>query len=232
MKSNSCVYLISSGPAFDESSVVPVDPLNTGDTAYLNGSLVLNNNEILSALPKNVRLVYCFDERDGAQLSSPLTESRADIVFRNSEDIFSSVKGLTEKYIEDFGAQLFIFSNSIGFSVSDVKKALNLLTLEDETIVVGKSVNDKISFIGFNSFNQALLKQIDWYGQDYDHILRSIGQFDEFLYVLETFMTVKTSDDFKLLYKELSKKESLEYCSQEMHERFTHLFIEYKELLK
>ena len=38
--------------------------------------------------------------------------------------------------------------------------------------------------------------------------------------------------DFKTLYKELSKKESLIYCSQNMHEKFTHLFIEYKELLK
>ena len=232
MKSNSCVYLVSPRPAFDEKSVMPVDPLDSSDTAFLLGSLILNSNEILSALPKNVQLIYCFDEKDGGSLPSALTESRASIVLRNSDDVYKSVRSLAEKHIDDFGAQLFVFSNSIGFSVSDIKKALSLLTLEDETIVLGKSNNHMTSFIGFNSYNPMLIRQIDWANPEYDHVLKSIGQYDEFLYVLGNYIALNGVNDFKQLYKELSKKESLVYCSQEMHERFTHLFIEYKELLK
>ncbi len=232
MKSNSCVYLISGSPNFDEKSVRPVDPLNNNDTAHLLCSLVLNSAEVLSALPKSVQLIYCFDERDGSSLPSSLTESRASIVLNNSDNLYNSVKSLTEKHLNDFGVQLFVFSNSIGFSAADLKRALKLLTMEDETIVLGKTMNDMTAFIGFNSFNPGLLQDVDWQNPEYDHILKAIGKYDEFLYVMENYITVNGLDDFKLLYKELSKKESLGYCSQEMHERFTHLFIEYKELLK
>ncbi len=38
-------------------------------------------------------------------------------------------------------------------------------------------------------------------------------------------------NDFKLLFKELAKKESSNYCGEVMHERFTDLFVAYKELL-
>ena len=66
----------------------------------------------------------------------------------------------------------------------------------------------------------------------YDNLLHKVNRYDNFLYVLNHSLTVKTVEDFKTLYSELSKKESLAYCSQQMHERFTHLFIEYKDLLR
>ena len=38
--------------------------------------------------------------------------------------------------------------------------------------------------------------------------------------------------DFKNLYIELSKKESLSYFSRQMNERFNNLIIDYKEIPK
>ena len=54
---------------------------------------------------------------------------------------------------------------------------------------------------------------------------------DYLLHVLSEFFIVNNFEDFKALYNILSKKESLEFCSQEMHEKFTHLFIEWCLLL-
>jgi hypothetical protein len=58
-----------------------------------------------------------------------------------------------------------------------------------------------------------------------------VCRFDYFVNVLNGSLFIEDINDFKILYRELSKKESLNYCSQNIHEKFTHLFIEYKELL-
>ena len=55
---------------------------------------------------------------------------------------------------------------------------------------------------------------------------------DYFVNTLSDVISVIDVNDFKKLYTELSLKKSNEYCSQQMHERFTHLFVEYKDLLK
>jgi hypothetical protein len=63
-------------------------------------------------------------------------------------------------------------------------------------------------------------------------MLIKAGKEENFVHTLNNFMLIETKDDFIKLYNELSKKESMQYCSQNIHEKFTHLFIEYKELLK
>jgi len=66
---------------------------------------------------------------------------------------------------------------------------------------------------------------------EYDKFLLEAGKSDLFLNTLNGFQLIENFSEFKYLYIELSKKESLSYCSQQMHERFTNLFIEYKDLL-
>jgi hypothetical protein len=65
----------------------------------------------------------------------------------------------------------------------------------------------------------------------YSDYLKAISNKDFFIHTLEGFFSVDDFEDIKKLYIELSKKESLSYCSQKMHESFNDLFIEYKELL-
>ena len=62
-------------------------------------------------------------------------------------------------------------------------------------------------------------------------ILSLISSKDIFIHTLDNFLSINDFEDIKKLYIELSKKESLSYCSQNMHESFNDLFIEYKELL-
>jgi hypothetical protein len=97
---------------------------------------------------------------------------------------------------------------------------------------LGKSINQKLAFIGFNSFNADLFEGAELHDLDYDFFLNKISKFENFIHILDNFILIKDIEDFKNLYHQLSKKESFAYCSQEIHEKFTNLFIEYKDLLK
>lgn len=108
----------------------------------------------------------------------------------------------------------------------------DLLFVDDETIIIGKTNEEKMGFIGSNSLNKEIYEQFFLYKLNYEKYLADIGNKDNFVHVLTGFLVINDLKDFKILYEELSKKESIEYCSQEMHERFTNLFIEYKDLLK
>jgi hypothetical protein len=107
-----------------------------------------------------------------------------------------------------------------------------LLSKDDETLVIGSSADNSISFIGFNNFNKDLFGNFLNENLTFDSLLRRIDTTQYFIFNLKHFINVLTLDDFRILYKDLSKRESWNYCSQEMHESFTNLFIEYKELLK
>jgi hypothetical protein len=139
---------------------------------------------------------------------------------------------MSEKYFNNFRNNLLIFSNSICVSANDIQQAFNLLSIEDEAVVIGRTNDGEVTFIGFNTFNFELFGEIDWDNFTYDNFLTYVSKHEHFLHVINNFLVVKNAEGFKSLYKELSKKESLSYCSQNMHEKFTHLFIEYKDLLK
>lgn len=109
---------------------------------------------------------------------------------------------------------------------------MDLISIEDEAVVIGKTSNDKIAFIGFNTFNEDLFTGIDSDSFDFNNFLYNASKRENFIQVMKNYMLIQDVNDFKELYKELSKKESLEYCSQHIHERFTNLFIEFKDLLK
>lgn len=106
------------------------------------------------------------------------------------------------------------------------------MSIEDEAIVLGRSINESLSFFGFNSFNKEIFEETDLLDLNYDSFLNRAAKYEHFIHVLDNFMLIKNIEDFKELYYRLSKKESFAYCSQEIHERFTNLFIEYKDLLK
>ena len=67
---------------------------------------------------------------------------------------------------------------------------------------------------------------------DYEQFLLEAGKNELFINTLDGFQLIENFNDFNSLYLELSGKESASYCSQESHERFTNLFIEYRDLLK
>ena len=232
IRPNSGIYLVSTKPAFDENSVNPLGKLDENHTAQLYANLILNHKENLDQIVNNASISYFFDEKDKNYLPEDLKKDSPSNIFVDTENFYQNIKNIFDKYFSTASINLIVFANSIGFSSSELKKILDLLTIESDAVIIGKSINDGVSFIGFNYLNQELISEINWDEMEFESMLHKVNKFDNFVYVWENSLVVNSKNDFKLLYSELSKKESLEYCSQQMHEKFTHIFIEYKDLLK
>ena len=232
VRPSSGIYIVSMMPIFDEKSVSPLGELDKNNTSQLYTDLILNHKENLDKIANNTSINYCFDEQDRNYLPDIFRKENAKCIFNNSETPYQHIKNIVDKNFNLASINLIIFANSIGFSSLELKRILDLLTIESDAVIIGKSINDRVSFIGFNNVSQKLINDIHWDGLKFDSLLHKVNKFDNFVYVWENSLVVNSGKDFKLLYSELSKKESLEYCSQQMHEKFTHIFIEYKDILK
>ncbi len=232
IRPNSRIYIISIMPVFDEKSVTPLGALDAKHTSQLYANLILNHKENLDQIVNNTSITYCFDEKDKNHLPEQIKINNALNIFGNSGNPFQNIKSIFDKYFGTASINLLVFANSIGFSPSELKRILDLLTIESDAVIIGKSINGGVSFIGFNYMNPDLIGDIQWDKMKFENLLHKVNKFDNFVYVWDNSLVVSSGKDFKLLYSELSRKESLEYCSQQMHEKFTHIFIEYKDLLK
>lgn len=232
IRPNSGIYIVSMMPVFDEKSVKPLGKLDENHTSMLYSDLILNHKENLDKIINNTSITYCFDEKDKDYLPEGLKMNGTINIFGDTKNKYQNIKNIVDKHFGSSSINLIVFSNSIGFSSSELRKILDLLTIESDAVIIGKSINSGVSFIGFNYLNQELIGDIHWDGLEFENVLHKVNKFDNFVYVWENSLVVNSGKDFKLLYSELSKRESLEYCSQQMHEKFTHIFIEYKDLLK
>jgi hypothetical protein len=215
-------------PVFNEQETKQFDSFNKVDSVNLYSSLYLNLREITSNLA-NSAVVFCFDEKDKNHIYPEFSGSEK--IFANLNDISLLMKVLSEKYFVRFNNNLIIFVNTISISSKEILKFLDLLNREDESFIIGKSHNGKVSYTGFNIYNPGLFQQLEATNLKFENFLHLVCRFDYFVNVLNGSLFIEDINDFKILYRELSKKESLNYCSQNIHEKFTHLFIEYKELL-
>ncbi len=232
MKPYSSIYLIAFSPQFNCDAVPLFESFSKDNSCHLYSALTLNHKEVLTSFLNNNNITYCFDERDKEFLPVEFRNFQANIMFFDTLNMSNFLKILSEKYFGKNNKNLLIFSNSIGMRETDIQRALNLLTIDDEAVVIGRANNNKSVFIGFNSFNHDLFTNINWNNINFDSLLAKVNKHENFVHVLGNFMYIDKIDDFRNLYSELSKKESLSYCSPIMHEKFTNLFIEYKDLLK
>jgi hypothetical protein len=232
IRPNSGIYLVSMAPVFDRKAVTPLGKLDVEHTSQLFANLILNHKENFGKIVNYSSITYCFSEADRHHLPDELTKDGSFNVFGDTKNSYQNIKSIVDKFFGSVNINLVVFANSIGFSSAELRKVLDLMTIESDAVVIGKTPGGKVSFIGFNYINLDLIREINWNGIEYESLLHNVNKHDNFVYVWENSLMVSTGEDFKLLYSELSKRESLEYCSQQMHERFTHIFIEYKDLLK
>jgi hypothetical protein len=83
-----------------------------------------------------------------------------------------------------------------------------------------------------NFFSESLFAELGSSQLKYDDILCELNKAGCFLFTLSGYLTIENICDFRELYRVLSRKESIEFCCQDIHEQFTHLFIEHKECCK
>jgi hypothetical protein len=230
MKHNSSICIISLFPVFNKDALTEFESFDKEHSSYLYSTLLLNQKELANKFSDTSNIIFYFDKRDEGYLNGFSDNNmNIDFIDTSSENLF---KSLSEKYFNNFNNNMIIFSNSIGITQGDLNSVFNLLSIEDEAFVLGKSINKSLSFLGFNSFNADLFEGADLLNLDYDFFLNKVVKQEHFVHVLDNFMLIKNIEDFKDLYNQLSRKESFAYCSQVIHERFTNLFIEYKDLLK
>ncbi len=230
MKQNSSIYILSLFPVFNQDYIPDFESFDKEHSSYLYSTLLLNHKELTRKFSETSNTLFCFNIKDEEHITGNIGDiGDIDFIDTNTAPV---LKSLSEKYFHKSNNNIIIFSNSIGITTNDINNIFNLLSIEDEAFVLGKSRNQSLSFIGFNSFNADIFEEIEHLNLDYDSFLNQAVKFEHFVHVLDNFMLIKNIDDFKYLYNQLSKKESFAYCSQGIHERFTNLFIEYKDLLK
>lgn len=231
-KFNSCICLFPLTPVFNTDSVSTFESMSSGDSALLHSILFENYCEILKDLTDSATIIYCLDENDKNFIPREIREKLPEISWINSKDLNTELKSLNDKYLKNYHNNILIFAHSIGVTAQDIKKIFSLLEMEDESIFIGRDSGERIALFGFNTYNEELMGNISGDRNHYNEVLIKASKHENFVHTLSNYMLIETKDDFKKLYNELSRKESLNYCSQIIHEKFTHLFIEYKDLLK
>jgi hypothetical protein len=231
-KLNSSIYLFPMHPIYNPELIPPFETFDAGHSVLLYSALTENHKEIFDTFEGKINSVFVFDEKDKDFFSDQFKQEGLNLFFGDTCNKSLILKNLSDKYFNNYSNNLLIFSNSICMAANDIQQALNLLSINDEAVVIGKTTSGGVTFLGFNTFNHELFGEIDWDNFNYDNFLLYTSKHEHFLHVINNFLVIRNIEDFKNLYKELSKKESLAYCSQNMHEKFTQLFIEYKDLLK
>lgn len=230
-KKKNCIYILSLHPVFNGEAAPKFENLSLRDSILLYNNLLVNFIEIFAGTDLRFELVFCLNKKDENYIPRNFFSDDSVIFFNTSENIKFNLEWLEQNYFSIFENNILIRADVIGVSEKTIQKIFNLLAIEDDVLVIGKSINKKVALLGFNNLKTNLLNEMFSAVLEYDKFLLEAGKSDLFLNTLNGFQQIENFHDFKNLYIELSKKESLSYCSQQMHERFTNLFIEYKDLL-
>jgi len=227
MKIKTCNYLLALSPVFNKDRVPLFESFDRERSAILWQALYLNAFEVLSSFG-STSYILVLSESDKGYLPERIRNNSDNIVFGDLDDKELLFRNMNDKYFDSNENNIVFLSNSIGYSHQDISRSDNLLNTDDDTLVIARSLSGNLCFTGFNHYPDFLKGN----KYDYDFILEQACRHNSTLFTISNFISVNNISDFKVLYSELSKKESLSYCSQAMHEQFTHLFIEYKDLLK
>ena len=230
-KKKNCIYVLCLHPVFNGEAAPKFENLSLRDSNLLYSHLLANFIEIFAHTNLDFELVFCFNEKDEKYIPANFFPDDSIIFFNTSDNNNANLERLGKNYFSSFENNILIRADVIGISDKTIQKIFNLLAIEDDVLVIGKSINKKVALLGFNNLEMNLLDEMFSTTLEYDNFLIEAGKSDLFLNTLNGFQLIENFSDFKNLYIELSKKESLAYCSQQMHERFTNLFIEYKDLL-
>jgi hypothetical protein len=203
------------------------------DSSYLYVTLLQNLYEIFSSVFPKEDLFLCLNEKDKEILSGDTsTPFLSDNLFYFGEETFSDdFISIFEKRNSDAKNFIFVRPDFVGLTITDIMQLLDLLLLEDDVLIFKKSLHKKIVLFATNKFQNEIPKLIHKKNFVCDSALKKICGLDYQLYKLKNVFSLEQANDFKELYQMLSRKENYSCCSKKMHDRFTHLFIEYKELL-
>lgn len=225
------IFLVADSPILNPKETVTYENLSQSYSIFLNTMLFTNWIEVLSEIQDNFKIITFLNESDEEYLPKYFLQPLIENVFYTPDQLSNFSNSISNYNTDVNSKSLILFSNSIGLNKSDILRVFNLVQSDEPAIIIGKSKQDKIGFSCTSSSNIKLFDSIFKSERIYSRYLQSISSEDLLIHTLDNFLQVNDFQDIKKLYIELSKKESLAYCSPKMHESFNDLFIEYKDLL-
>ncbi len=225
------IILFASGPVLNPDSLKIFANLSAEYSAFLNTLLISNWIENLTDINSNSEIKILMSKEDKEFIPRNFFPEQFKRFFYNSLSPNSFNDNNSEQLSTNSTKLLLLFHSTIGMNKNDIQRVLSLAQTDEASIVIGKSEKNKIVFTCFAGSDNQLTEYLLNSKKDYDKLLSQVTSKDILINTLDGFLSIDDFEDIKKLYIELSKKESLLYCSQKMHENFNDLFIEYKELL-
>ena len=158
-KNINAVYLLADHP-FLNTKLVPVfGKLNLNDSIFLYSQIFINNIKNLIGLHSNTDIICCLDGADKEFIPKNFIPEEVNIYYLNTKDISEQFIDLENKFFQHHPNNVLIHLNTFGFSLSKFVKLFDLLSIEDESIVIGKTDKDNVGFIGSNNLNEEIYKE-------------------------------------------------------------------------
>jgi hypothetical protein len=195
-------------------------------------TLYLNILENLAGKKDKIDIYGIWDESDKDNLPDELKSNKYKVIFTDESNKKTIFENLSSKEFSRYKNNLIVCSDVIDIKPADYEQYFNLLNIENESLVIAKNKENSIAVFGFNNYSNEIMNSLLLSNFSYNDFLGRIKSCTHFMHIVNDVLLVRNISNFKQLYFELSQKKSIEYCSQKMHERFTHLFVEYKDLLK
>jgi hypothetical protein len=225
------VIIVADSPIINPKEIKSYPNLSVNYSVYLNTLLFSNWLEIFADIKEQIEIFTLLNDRDLEYIPKYFLPDGAHIIIYNEPKLNNLSGYLLKQPQLNNSKSLILFYNSIGLRLNDILRIFNLIQSVEPSIVIGKSVHDNIILACTNGLDEELINPILAAKRKYENYLNLISSKDIFIHTLDGFLSIDHFEDIKKLYIELSKKESLSYCSQKMHENFNDLFVEYKELL-
>lgn len=226
------ILIFTNSAILNPKEIIPYPNLSTNYSVYLNTLLISNWFDILSETHSTFDISIFLNEMDKEYLPRYILPKEANPVFYKNELIGEEFQNTFISRTSNAESKtLVLFFNSIGLKMDEIFRLFSLIQMDEPTIAVGKSYNQKINCVCAKQSDSEIIELLIKAERNYNKFLKLISDKDYFVQTIKNFLSIDDFEDIKKLYIELSKKESLSYCSQKMHESFNDLFIEYKELI-
>lgn len=229
---NTAAYILPVSSFAEQTENELLNRFSDQDLEYFRITICLNVLENLLLRNDKIDVFLILDDTDKEKIILELNDDQINVLNLNSYNLKFLLNSLSTNNFSSYKNNIIIFSDVIDFRPTDLDKHLSLLSIDDNSISISKSQNGKIKVFGFNNYTEELTKYLIESDFVLDNFLGYNKSTAYFVNILNDIMEISNQEDFKKLYSELSVKSSYEYCSEKMHERFTHIFIEYKDLLK
>ncbi|MCW8804354.1 MAG: hypothetical protein OQK57_08150, partial [Ignavibacteriaceae bacterium] len=207
--SKNSVIVVADSPIINPKEIKSFPNLSVNYSVYLNTLLYSNWLEIFSDIKEQVEIFTLLNEKDLEYIPKYFLPDEAHTITYNEPQLTNLSEHLFKQPLSINSKTLVLFYNSIGLRQSDILRIFSLIQAEEPTIVIGKSVPDKIILACSFGLDKELFDPIIITNRKYDNFLNFISSRDIFIHTLDGFLSIDNFEDIKKLYIELSKKESL-----------------------